>query len=100
MDERTETKGVSLKPIVLTSAPGPLRPNLEAALVYKVECLNRVSSVDDTRDVNLVRALTDHLNVDAALSESGEHAPCDTHEVPHLLPHKRQDGHIALDRGL
>ena len=43
--------------------------DLETALVDEVEGLYRVAAVDDARDVDLVRALADHLDVDIAFGE-------------------------------
>ena len=68
---------------------------LEASLVDEVEGLDGVAPVDDARDVDFVRALAYHLDVDVALAERGEHAPGDTDHVAHRLPDQGEDGHVA-----
>lgn len=62
-----------------------------------VESFDGISTVDDTRDVDLVCALTNHLYVDIALSQSGEHSSSDTDQVTHLLSNQREDSHISMD---
>jgi len=66
----------------------------------EVERLDGIAPVDDARDVDLVRALADHLNVHVALRERREHASGDADHVPHLLSHHRQDRHVVVHRHL
>ena len=81
---------------VLTSALEPLRLDLKTTLMDKVEGLDRVTAVDNTRNIDLVRALADHLNVDVSLRQSREHAPRDADHIAHLLPDHRKYRHIAM----
>ena len=81
---------------ILTSTLERLGLDLETALMYEVESLDCVTAVDDARNVDLVRALADHLNVDISLRQSREHAPRDADHVAHLLSDHRQDRHIAM----
>ena len=53
----------------------------------KVESFDGVARVEDARDVDLVRALADHLYVHVSLRERREHASCDADRVAHLLAH-------------
>lgn len=62
----------------------------------EVERLDGVAAVDDARDVDLVRALGDHLDVDVPAAERGEHAARDADEVAHLLADEREDRHVAV----
>lgn len=62
----------------------------------EVEGLDSVTAVDDTRDIDLVCALADHLNVDVPLRERREHAPRDADHVAHQLSDHREDRHIAM----
>lgn len=71
--------------------------DLEAALVDEVERLDGVAAFDDTRDVDLVRALAYHLDVHVALPEGGEHAPGNADHIPHRPSDEREDGHVADD---
>ena len=63
-----------------------LRLDVEAALVDEVEGLHGVAAVDDARDVDLVRTLAYHLDVDVALAQRREHASGDADHIPHRLP--------------
>ena len=62
----------------------------------KVEGLDGVAGVEDARDVDLVRALADHLDVNVALRERREHAPGDSDHISHLLSHHGQYRHVAM----
>ena len=66
----------------------------------EVECLDRVSRVDDTRDVDLVRALADHLDVDLSVAQGCEHAPGNADHIPHSLADERQNSHVSTDGDL
>lgn len=71
-----------------TRLASPLRTlglNLQTGLVDEVKRLGSVASVNDARDVDLVRALRYHLDVDVALRERGEESTSDAHEIAHLL---------------
>ena len=85
---------------VRTSPAFTLGLDLQTALVNEVEGLDGVAPVDDARDVDLVRALADHLDVHVALAERCEHASGDTDHVPHELPDQRKDCHVAHDGDL
>lgn len=41
--------------------------------------------------------MRDHLDVDVALGQRGEHPPCDPDHVAHLLPDQAEDGQLADD---
>ena len=58
----------------LTSPSRPLGFYLQTALVYKIECLDSVAAFDNTRYVDLVGALANHLDIHITLSEGSEHA--------------------------
>ena len=62
----------------------------------EVERLDGVTAVDDAGDIDLVRALTDHLDVHVPLRERRKHAPGDADHVAHLLAHHREDRHVAV----
>lgn len=62
----------------------------------EVERLDGVAALDDARDVDLVRALADHLDVHVPLRERREHAPCDADHVAHLPADQRQDRHLVV----
>jgi hypothetical protein len=47
-----------------STAMVPIRLDLKTILMYKIECFDSVTLVNDTGDVDLVRALRDHLDVD------------------------------------
>ena len=79
-----------------TAALGALGLDLETTLMDEVEGLDGVAGVEDARDVDLVRALADHLDVHVTLRERREHAPCDADHIAHLLSHHRQDRHVAM----
>ena len=81
--------------MVRTSPPLALRLDLQAALMDEVESLDGIAPVDDARDINLVRALADHLDVHVTLTKRGEHAARDTDHVAHRLPDEREDRHVA-----
>lgn len=66
----------------------------------QIESLDRISSLDDARDVDLVRALTNHLDVYIALAKRSEHASSDTDQVDHLFSDEGKDGHIMMHRDL
>ena len=82
--------------MALTSALGPFGFDLETALMDEVECLDGVATIEDTRNVDLVCALADHLDVDVPLRERREHAPGDADHVPHLPAHHREDHHVMV----
>lgn len=84
----------------LTSTLCALRSDLQTTLVDEVQSLDSVPPLYDTRDVDLVRALTDHLDVHVSLSERREHPARNAHQMAHLLPDERQNGHVARDRHL
>lgn len=65
-----------------------------------VQRLDRVSPLYDTRNVDLARALTDHLNVDVALCERLEHPARHAHQLAHLFPNEREDRHVRMHRDL
>ena len=73
---------------ILTSPLWPFRLHLQTTLMYKVKSLDSIPSLDDTRDIDLVRALTNHLDVDIPVSQRREHPPGDTHQMSHLLAHE------------
>ena len=73
---------------ILTSPLWSLRLHLQTTLMYKVKSLDSIPSLDDTRDIDLVRALTNHLDVDIPVSQRREHPPGDTHQMSHLLAHE------------
>jgi hypothetical protein len=75
---------------------GTLGLDLETALMDEVEGLEGVAGVEDARDVDLVRALADHLDVHIFLRERCEHAPGDSDHISHLLSYHRQDRHVAM----
>ena len=79
-----------------TSPSFSLWLDLQAALVDEVEGLDGVTPVDDARDVDLVRALADHLYVYVPFGKSGEHPAGDSDEVTHLFSNKREDGHVGM----
>jgi hypothetical protein len=62
----------------------------------EVEGLEGVTGVEDARDVDLVRALADHLDVHIFLRERCEHTPGDSDHISHLLSYHRQDRHVAM----
>ena len=62
----------------------------------EVEGLDCIAGVEDARDVNLVRALADHLDIHITLRERREHASSDSDHISHLLSHHRQDRHVAM----
>lgn len=66
----------------------------------EVEGLDGVAGVEDARDINLVRALADHIDVHIALRKRREHASGDADRVAHLLANHRQDRHVAMQRHL
>jgi hypothetical protein len=66
----------------------------------QVQSFDRVSSLDHTRDVDLARALGDHLDVHTPLGESREHASCYAYKVTHLLADEGEDGHLSVDGDL
>jgi len=82
--------------MVRTSALGPFGFDLETALMDEVERLDGVATIEDARNVDLVCALADHLDVNVPLRESREHAPGDADHVPHLLAHHREDHHVMV----
>ena len=86
--------------MVRTSPPLALRLDLQAALMDEVESLDGIAPVDDARDIDLVRALADHLDVHVPLAERREHASGDADEMAHLLADEREDRHVARDRDL
>lgn len=66
----------------------------------QVERLDRVPRSYDTRDIDLARALTDHLDVDVALCEGLEHPTRHAHQVTHLFPDEREYRHVCMSRDL
>lgn len=64
--------------------------------MYQVEGFHRISSFDDTRDIYLTCALTDHLDVHITLRERREHPARNADHIPHLLPHQAQDRHVPV----
>ncbi|KAI3485790.1 hypothetical protein L1887_50836 [Cichorium endivia] len=74
---------------------GRLGTHFEHRVVDKVECLDRQLFVQHTRDVDLARALADHLDVDIALGKDGEHATRNADHVAHMLAHQTEDSHVA-----
>ena len=60
----------------------------------EVEGLDGVAAVDDTRDIDLIRTLADHLDVHVPLPERSEHAPRNADHVPHRPPDEREDRHV------
>ena len=51
----------------------------------EIKSFDGIASIYDAGNVDLVRPLRYHLDVDVALRERREEAPGDTHEVTHLL---------------
>ena len=51
----------------LTSAFRAVGPDLQTALVNQIQRLDRVLRFNNTRDVDLTRALADHFDVDIPL---------------------------------
>lgn len=78
-----------------TSASLALGLDLQTALMNEVQGLDGVAPIDDARDVDLVRALAYHLDIDVALAERGEHPSRYADHVAHRLSHQRQNGHVA-----
>ena len=66
----------------------------------QVQSLDSVPRIYDTGDVDLAGSLRDHLDIDAALGEGGEHEPCNTDHIAHLLPDEGEDGHVMMYRYL
>ena len=62
----------------------------------EVESLDGIAPVDDARDIDLVRSLTDHLDIDIALTERGEHPAGDTDQIDHLFSDEGKDSHIVV----
>ena len=81
---------------ILTSPLWSLRLHLQTTLMYKVKSLDSIPSLDDTRDIDLVRSLTDHLDIDIALTERGEHPAGDTDQIDHLFSDEGKDSHIMV----
>ncbi len=63
----------------------------------KIERFDRVSPINNTRDVYLRSALAYHLDVHVSVGERREHTTCDTDEVPHMFSDKREDRHVRMD---
>ena len=74
-----------------TSPSLALGLDLQAALVDEVEGLDGVAPVDDARDVDLVRALADEIDVDSRSSQRIEYIRRDTDHIPHLVADNRND---------
>lgn len=51
----------------------------------QVEGFYRIPSFYDTRDIDLARALADHLDIHIPLRKRREHAARDSNHIAHLL---------------
>ena len=74
--------------------------DLETTLMDQVQRLDGVPALYDTGNIDLARALTDHLNVDIALGEGLKHPSRHAHQLAHLLSDEGEDGHVVVHRDL
>lgn len=62
----------------------------------RIQSLDGIFGIDDTRDIDLGCPLTDHFNVDISLRKSTEHARRYSDHFAHLFSDQRQDRHAGL----